>query len=217
MKLKRLLPIVFSAVLLTVLLIWMDPRRLIPILASADLRWMAAALALVTLNRVYMAAKWNLLLRARSVHIGWWDAIRAYYVSTFLGVFLPPTVGADIARTLLVRRDSVPTVEVVASILVERLIGLLSLLAFGTISCIVILLVTEHQGLHMESVLRVTLATIVATTILFLMSFASWFGRWVSWGLASIRRVSFLRRYTGKLQGLYEAYRSSRTTLSLRK
>ena len=207
---KRRLPILFSIILLGILIVWIDPRKLVRILASADLLWILAALALATGNRVFMALKWNMLLRARSLQVGWMEAIRAYYVSTFLGVFLPPTVGADIARTVMLRRGKVPLVEVAASIVVERVLGLLSLLVFGMVACVVFLSIMRENTLPVGELLRITIVVVAIATVLFLVSFSGWFSnavaRMISW-LGSIRKI---RKYADKLRKLYDAYREYR-------
>ena len=45
-----------------------------------------------------MAWKWWLLVRSRDAALGLWAAVRAYYLASFAGYFLPMTVGADAVR-----------------------------------------------------------------------------------------------------------------------
>jgi uncharacterized protein (TIRG00374 family) len=207
---KRRIPLILSAILLIVLIIWIDPQRLIPIVASADIALIAGALALAVFNRVFMALKWNLLLRVRGLRIGWWEAIRSYYVSTFVGLFLPPTVGSDVARTLMVERGNVSRAEIAASIVVERLVGLLALLVFGLIACVFFVAMLGSETLPVGRLFPVAAGTIVVTGALFVFSFTSIFSQFVSRVVPWTARVPLVRKFSPKIQRLYDAYREYR-------
>jgi glycosyltransferase 2 family protein len=103
-----------------------DPRAMLGVLAR--LSWPFAALAfLVTLgDRMLMALKWRLLLTCRGVPLDAWTAIRAYFATSFAGLVLPITVGADAIRVMAVRRFGV--YDVAASVVVERTLGALAIL-----------------------------------------------------------------------------------------
>ena len=86
---------------------------------------MLAVVALATLDRLLMAWKWWLLVRSRDASLGLWAAVRAYYLASFAGYFLPMTVGADAVRIGALAGTSRPAV-LVASVVLERLIGALA-------------------------------------------------------------------------------------------
>lgn len=101
----------------------------------AELRgWaVAAAVAVATGDRVLMAYKWRLLLVARGVALPLSTAIRAYFATSFAGLFLPVTLGADAIRVLAVRRFG--AYDVTASIIVERTLGAVAMLSLAMLSC----------------------------------------------------------------------------------
>ncbi len=136
MKGKRIVQLVISVVLLAILLRWVDVGAAVEAIRRASVPLILVSLLITTANRVLMAVKWNLLLRARDVALSWGEAVRVYYRSTFLGIFLPPTVGGDAVRAWLVTRDKSRLEVVISSILVERLLGLLALAAFGTAAAV---------------------------------------------------------------------------------
>jgi len=90
-----------------------------------------AVLGLVALDRAVMILRWILLLRASGIAITTRDAIRLFLVSSFVGSFLPAGVGADAARAYGLARESTTGSEALASVAVDRLLGVLSLVAMG--------------------------------------------------------------------------------------
>jgi hypothetical protein len=114
-----------------------DWRRLGARLAAADPLLLLAVVAMATADRLLMAWKWWLLVRSRDAGLGLWAAVRAYYLASFAGYFLPMTVGADAVRVGALASRSRPAV-LVASVVLERLIGalaqaVLAVLSVGTL------------------------------------------------------------------------------------
>ena len=102
---------------------------------SAEIHLILLALATMTVNRFLMGYKWNLLLKAQQVYITSLSATKIYYSSTFMGLFLPATVGADASRAYLVKRMGHSLSKTISSIVVERLIGFVVLLTFVFLGC----------------------------------------------------------------------------------
>ena len=96
-------------------------------MVSIDRRYLAAVLALVALDRVIMIYRWVLLLRASGVPITTAKAADIFLVSSFVGSFLPAGVGADAARAYSLRNHILEGGEALASVVVDRLLGTLSL------------------------------------------------------------------------------------------
>ncbi|MBI5522649.1 MAG: hypothetical protein HY910_08485 [Desulfarculus sp.] len=57
------------------------------------------------------------------ISLGLMEAVRAYYVASFAGCFLPSTVGADAMRVAAVSGPQRPSAAVAASVVVERALG----------------------------------------------------------------------------------------------
>jgi uncharacterized membrane protein YbhN (UPF0104 family) len=134
---RFLLRLAVSLALLLVLALLVDWSRLGPRLAAADPVLMLGVVGLATADRLLMAWKWWLLVRGRAVALGLWEAVRAYYVASFAGYFLPMTIGADAVRVGALAAKG-RTAVLVASVVLERLIGalaqaVLAALAVGTL------------------------------------------------------------------------------------
>jgi glycosyltransferase 2 family protein len=133
------LKIVISALLLALLAWIANPRELGREIANAELGWLAASLGLAVANRVLMGLKWNLLIRAIGIPVAWSVSVKAYFAASFAGIFLPPTVGADTVRTLILARKYSNTPKLISSIIVERLVGLIVLCVFAFVGVLVVL------------------------------------------------------------------------------
>lgn len=93
-------------------------------------------LALVSADRAVMILRWVLLLRASGVVIETGRAASIFLVSSFLGSFLPAGVGGDAARAYGLSREATTGSEALASVVVDRLLGILSLVLMGAIGLI---------------------------------------------------------------------------------
>lgn len=119
--------LVFSALILWWLSTRIDMAAAARAIISIELKYLGAVLALVALDRVIMIYRWVLLLRASGVPITGAKAADIFLVSSFVGSFLPAGVGADAARAYSLRNHIVEGGEALASVVVDRLLGTLSL------------------------------------------------------------------------------------------
>jgi len=96
--------------------------------AGADGRWIAAAMALVVFDRALMAWRWIVLLRALDTPVTppLADILRIFFVSSFVGTFLP-SVGGDVYRAYSLAKHGVSGAQAAASVAMDRLLGVLSL------------------------------------------------------------------------------------------
>jgi uncharacterized protein (TIRG00374 family) len=125
---------VVSAVVLAALLWFTDPAQIWDTLSAADLRWVAAATAINIATVPVMAWRWRLLLCAKGiiVPIGW--LTRTYFVALFLGQFLPAAIGGDAVRAVELGRRTHEAPEAVASVLIDRLVGVVSLVGLAVVA-----------------------------------------------------------------------------------
>jgi uncharacterized membrane protein YbhN (UPF0104 family) len=107
----------------------------------------AGVLALTTLDRMWMAAKWLLLLpRSAGRRIGLLSATAAYCTSLLYGLFLPATVGADAVRITLCSRRGLRVQAVAVSVVLERLVGGVALLALNAAALTLLRMRAPHAG-----------------------------------------------------------------------
>jgi glycosyltransferase 2 family protein len=108
---------------------------------------LAALIVIVfMLDRGLMTYKWLLLLRARGIRPRFFSALKIYCASQVWGMFLPSTVGADTVRAVSIARTGIDANEVVASIVIERIFGFLSVLFVGLCSLLLLSLTGELEN-----------------------------------------------------------------------
>lgn len=119
------------AVGLTAILLWQsDPTAVLDAARAADLRFILLACVLVFVDRALMAYRWLTLLSplTPAQRPPFLVLMRVFFVSTFLGTFLPAGIGGDAVRAYGLSREGVGGVDAVASVLMDRLLGVLSIL-----------------------------------------------------------------------------------------
>jgi len=111
---------------------------------SVDPWYLTAVLGLVALDRSVMILRWVLLLRGSGLDVPVRDAARIFLVSSFVGSFLPAGVGADAARAYGLSRTHTEPSEALASVAVDRVLGILSLMAMAAFGAT--MLTSQHDA-----------------------------------------------------------------------
>ena len=117
------------AIALTAYVLWAaNPAEVLHRAGSADWRWIAAAVALVLVDRALMAYRWMVLLCALApgTRPPFFAVLRIFFVSTFVGSFLPSMAG-DMYRAYSLSRLHVSGVEAAASVIMDRALGVVSM------------------------------------------------------------------------------------------
>ncbi len=124
------------AVLLTAYVLWAaNPSQVFRAAASADWRWVAVAVGLVLVDRSLMAYRWMVLLCALApgTRPPFRAVLRIFFVSTFVGSFLPSMAG-DVYRAYSLSRLHVSGVEAAASVIMDRALGVLSMVLVAVVA-----------------------------------------------------------------------------------
>jgi uncharacterized protein (TIRG00374 family) len=89
----------------------------------------AAAIALVVVDRAIMGWRWVALLGAIDVdpRPPLSKVARVFFVSTFVGTFLPASIGGDAVRTVAAAQLGFPVAGAVAATVLDRLLGVISI------------------------------------------------------------------------------------------
>lgn len=136
-----------SLVLIACIIWWLGGLgKIVAIAGRISLGWAAVVVILLTFDRALMTFKWTLLLKARGAHIRLLTAMKIYCASMIWGMFLPTTVGPDTIRAVSVARTGINPNEVVASIVIERVFGFLSVLLLCVCSLLLLSLSGELES-----------------------------------------------------------------------
>jgi uncharacterized protein (TIRG00374 family) len=152
----RLLRILL-VVAVTAYVLWRArPGAVLNALVHADLTWIALAIALVVVDRALMAYRWIVLLcpidPATRPPLS--AVIRIFFLSSFAGTFLPTSIGADVVRAFGLSQLNVAPGPAVASVLMDRLLGVVSILIMGVVG----LMLAQTQDLASIRAIEVPLA-----------------------------------------------------------
>jgi hypothetical protein len=120
-----------TAAILAYLLRSIDVGASVHAMLRVDPWWFAFTLLLVAADRLVMAVRWLLLLRAADVDIPARSALRIFLASSFVGSFLPAGVGADAARAYEVASRTSRGSQAVASVGIDRMLGLVAIAILG--------------------------------------------------------------------------------------
>lgn len=136
----RLLRLAIAAGLLTYTFWRSDPRQVGVALGRAAFGPLLVAILLVIADRSLMAWRWFLLLRPlEGNRLPPFAAIlRIFFVSTFIGTFLPSSIGGDAVRAYSLSRHRVPAADAVASVFLDRMLGVLSILLMALVGLLVV-------------------------------------------------------------------------------
>jgi uncharacterized membrane protein YbhN (UPF0104 family) len=125
LKLAPILRLFVACGLAALLLHGVGLRALAQSLRVADPALLALALLLCFVDRAVMIGKWYPLLTAQVPGVPLGRAARAYLAAGFASYFLPTSLGADALRSFALGRGRRAVAEVGASVVLERLLGLL--------------------------------------------------------------------------------------------
>src|SRR5659263_31465 len=87
-----LLRIVFSWGILYIIFRKLDTNQLKNLFPNIVFPFLTLSFLFVLLDRVLMTYRWQILLKAKSTIIPFFEILRIYFVSSFLGIFLPSSV-----------------------------------------------------------------------------------------------------------------------------
>lgn len=193
------------------LLIQADPAAVWSSFTRARPSWVAAAVILVLVDRGIMAYRWLLLLRAiepsRRLALG--AVMRIFFVSTFIGTFLPASVGGDAVRTVSLARLHVPAADALASVVVDRLLGVLSVVIMGAAGLLAAHQIMDTRGAAALAAL-IFLSAAGAGLLLFDARILSGLVRWLPLG-----RLPRLEHTLLKLLAAIRQFGSHRRALAL--
>ncbi|HEY2789674.1 MAG TPA: lysylphosphatidylglycerol synthase transmembrane domain-containing protein [Gaiellales bacterium] len=197
---------IVSAVVLGLLLRWAGIHEVAHTLRGTDLAWFVPAVAVSAGTVVLMALRWQMLLAAKSVPVplGW--LVRRYFVALFAGQFLPAAIGGDAVRVVELGRRTGDAPEAVASVLIDRLVGLVSLVVLAAVAVAVSGAGRRPGVVAAEAAFGAAAAAVLA--MLFSSSLRGAVARWLE-PRAAGRRLAVGRRFYDALH----AYREHRATL----
>jgi uncharacterized protein (TIRG00374 family) len=133
-----------------------------------DWRYLGLAFAAFGPPLFLMAVRWRILMLASGVTIPFWILVRLHYMSFFFNTFMPGGAGGDIIKAVYVTRHSEQKAEAATMVLIDRVVGLVGLLAMA--GTVVLFDYRELSGIAVQ-VGGISLALMVLFVLYFSASF----------------------------------------------
>jgi glycosyltransferase 2 family protein len=148
---------------LLALVLWLAHwQSVVAVLKEVQGRWVLAALGLGVADRLLCNYRWQILLAARGVSVGFLRLLGVQLAANFWGAFLPSSVGVDAVRIAALCRAGARGALVVAATLIDRASVVIGTFLFGSVA--ILTLAGERIPREVQRVvLYSTVAVIVAT------------------------------------------------------
>ena len=105
-----------------------DWNELWSVLRQLDIAALAGATGLFMIGGVLISYRWYLLLKSQDIRIAVGAALKVNFLGMFYNNFLLSSIGGDVLRAWYITKHTSKKVEAAFSVLVDRFIGLLSIL-----------------------------------------------------------------------------------------
>ena len=171
------------------------------IISGANLKYYIFSIALYVAAQPIRTLRWGILLKKKDVAVSQSKLLFLCFIGTFFSSFLPTIVGGDMVRGYYIFRETNSHEVSFASIIVERLCGLLVVVVTGFAASIYFLIM---QGL--TPIITISFASCFITFLLLLLVFNQ------TLVVRILRPLKFMQRW-GIIQRLKEIYQA---TLSYR-
>ena len=193
-----------TAVVLAVLVKRIDFDASVDALLRLSAGAAAVVIALVAADRSVMVWRWAILLRATGAPISTRSAMRIHLMSSFVGAFLPAGLGADALRAYTLSLRTSQGNEAVASVAVDRLLGMLSIVVMSVVG----VLAGRSQIGNMTNGVLVT--TVIASGVIACL----WADRWIRAALPTALHQSAPGTRALRLADALARYRGHRAALA---
>lgn len=122
---------VVTTALLVVVLGKLDWNEIVDKVLNGEPIFGLAAILCVVAALTVGAFRWDALLKSAGIPLRPREVGRIYAVTSFANSFLPTSVGGDVARPLMVSRERSVLARAATTVLIERLVALVALLALA--------------------------------------------------------------------------------------
>jgi uncharacterized protein (TIRG00374 family) len=199
------------AVGLTGFIVWRsDASAVGTAVAAARASWLAVATALVLVDRSLMAYRWVVLVRVFEPpeRLPLSAIVRVFFVSSFVGTFLPASIGGDAVRAYGLSRARARGAASVASVLMDRLLGVVGLLIV-TLAGLGLAADLLRDGVVVASVALVAVACAAALAAVYSETVAAAIAR-----VLAVVPIAVARRMALELTGAVRAYATRHRALA---
>jgi uncharacterized protein (TIRG00374 family) len=100
MKISRLLRVLISLIVLTIVIVNVGAENLFAALRAIDLKWFAVALIIHLIGIVIRTWRWSMLIKSFGAPVSFGRLFYLYMAGTFFNTFLPTGIGGDVVKII---------------------------------------------------------------------------------------------------------------------
>lgn len=182
--------LLISVGLLAILFVLADPRSVLERLRGIAVPYFAIGVAILIGQVALSTLKWRVILAAEGYRESFTLLMRTYLIGNFLSLFLPTSFGGDIYRVAELRKR-VATAKSTASVLFDRLTGLMALATIAVSSTLFI-----WDSIFVGALAA---AAVMSGLAAFLIATSDRFSTWIE-GRATNRYVFFIYQLVGSFR-----------------
>jgi glycosyltransferase 2 family protein len=167
-KTNNSLPVRLTLSLILIVLIstTIEFNNLADLLLSMDVSFFVLALFLAGLEKALLAYKWNVLLAAKKISLPFLKILKTCYLSSFIGTFLPSSLGVDLVRIYSLYRHNSKVGESISSVFVDRIIALFALFTVVLTSALLFPRVISNSSILSSTVIMLICLTLFVVILL---------------------------------------------------
>lgn len=201
-KIQLMIRVVVSVLLLGLILGRVDYAQLSALLPSLSPLLVLAAFCLLLSDRIIMSHRWHILMKAKGFNIPFLHIVRIYFVSAFLGLFMPSSVAPDFIRVYMATKHRCPVPDALASVFLDRFIAFVTLACIAFFSAIATFL--SIQTIHISYWILIITSAPIFVSILFILG--------LQVDVLKIWKLNPTNQLLNKITSILSDFRSSITT-----
>lgn len=165
------------------------------------------------------AVKWGILLRSAGIRISQAQLFRYQWIAEFFNNVLPGAVGGDFVRGIALAADTQRGADALASVLIDRIVGLMVFTLAATLASISVLIFGHPNGSEFEGDQRfymqvIALGSALVSSGLFVLVAILLSRRLKDWVDRLLLGLPLLRRLSPIWQKLAMSFNTHRTNVS---
>lgn len=164
-----------SAILLFILFQKIDLKETLKIIASLNIYYFT--LATITFFIIYLLVfyRWKMLLNAQGLNLPLRRVFSSFSGGIFFSLFLPSTIGGDIARSVDLGAHTKRHNVIIASVLLDRISGFVGLVIVAAVS-----LIFSHKLISEPSVYLIVFILLLLLVAILLFIFNKGIYKWIN-------------------------------------
>ncbi len=150
-----------------------DLQEVFDLWSDANLQDITVAMTMYLISVVIAAYRWQILLVAKQVPMAIRRAISLYFIGNFFTNFLPTSIGGDAVRAYSAGADMDNRMDALASVFIERFIGLFSIVFLALLGLLLVALQLEQTY-----IVPLTIVLFITNAAVFPILFSRWCVDW---------------------------------------